>query len=233
MNGIIELIYSLILVSFLMYIFPKVKREKGVKGVLILYLSLLVSIGLYITVTSLFWGTEHIKTLHILVCSIAVFTIFFLITVISKIPQDISMNMKSDQAEKVSIKDEGNTEIENNKNTLFPPILLKAFYSEFYKANLINQVLDFEEFKIALNEKRLCINLNSPSLYFFHTQIKLINKDIKLNEFITYFKDINGNDFNYGTVRNGKIQTEPLHKELIESIFETNTMTKQLNTMTS
>lgn len=131
MNGIIELIYSLVLVSFLLYVFPKIKREKGVKGVLILYLSLLISIGLYITVTSLFLGAEYITTLHILVCSIAVFAIFFLITVISKIPEDIPVNMKSDQVKKVSIKNEGSIEIEKSKNTLFPPILLKAFYSEF------------------------------------------------------------------------------------------------------
>lgn len=231
MNGIIELMWSIVLVLFLLYVFPKVKKETGVKGVLTLYLAILISIGLYLVTTSLFWGTEQIKVFHILICVVFVFTILFFVFILQKSPEIHSAELRNYQTKEtinnneITIFKSDSIKDKNSEHFIFPPTILKAFYSEFYKANLINQELNFEEFKVALNEKRLCIDLNSPSLYYFHSQIKLIDKKIKLNNFIKYFKDINGNEFNYGTVRNGKTQTKPLHKELIDTVFDINTMT--------
>ncbi|MGG5511026.1 hypothetical protein ACPDHN_13830 [Myroides odoratimimus] len=100
---------------------------------------------------------------------------------------------------------------------------LIKMYSSFREEGIIKD-LSFDNFKRNLLKKNLQINLHGPSLYYFHKVfekhfMKQCPLSITLIKFITYFKRKDGESFVYGTLRNGKKQLYPLHKELFDEMF--------------
>ncbi|MCA4807319.1 hypothetical protein [Myroides odoratimimus] len=102
---------------------------------------------------------------------------------------------------------------------------LEKMYLNFSNEGIICKSMTFEGFKTKLKESDLKTRLNGPSLYYLHQKFeeyyegKLPIKKITLKSFITNFKNKNGESFVYGTLRNGKKQLYPLHKELFDEMF--------------
>lgn len=119
------------------------------------------------------------------------------------------------------------TDLEIADNSPFSQLkveTLKKIHEAFTNENIIDQTMPFADFKIKLIEKSLQLNLNGPSLYYFHKKFKQyfekeIPSKISLINFITHFKRKNDKSYRYGTVRNGVSQPFPLHKELFEEMF--------------
>ncbi|MDM1097825.1 hypothetical protein HXZ81_14440 [Myroides odoratimimus] len=95
---------------------------------------------------------------------------------------------------------------------------LQKIYLCFRRDGIIKESMSLKEFKAKFEKKTLQLNLNGPSLYYFHKIIKR-HFNISLIKFVTYFKKKNGDSFKYKTVKNGVLQPYPLHKELFEEMF--------------
>ena len=233
MGFIIEIIYSLILVLFLLYIFPRVKKETGVKGFLILYISSILCFGAYITITSLLWGGEFVRVQHLLICVTAVILIFFLITVLFKSPPEVlSKEIKGDLFNKnclnedyvpLLIKDENTQEkqikLPVEKNYSINEKLLYLIYREFIKRNLLMNKISEKEFVERFLKNPIQLKLDAISLYYFHKRFKSDVLNISLKEFVTYFKNEEGKLFDYNTVKNGSNTKTPKQYKLIDAIF--------------
>lgn len=246
MNIIVELIYSLVLAVTLLFILKNINKLIGVRGVLILYLLIFIGIGLYIVAMETLLSSHQKSMLHIIVCVLFITAVYILFEVVfHKKKQNQTDNFNVSNCVKTEKNNENSLDSNISANQtssisldkqplkfpnaakLFSLELMKRVYSGFLNAGIIHKELTFIDFQKQINEKELGVNLNGPSLYFFHFQIKKNTNTVTLKEFVTFFKDSNGNEFNYNVVRNGSQQKEPLHKDLILSLFEINNMTKE------
>lgn len=237
MNSIIEIICSLILVLLLLYIFPKVKKETGVKGVLILYISLLLCFIIYNTITSLLWDAKFFYIQLLLNCVIAIILILMLIMVLFKSPQQVlSKEIKRDLFNEISftkdfvpllIGGKNFGEIQIKHETLLPversylinEQFVSLIYNEFIKRNILMNNIIEKEFIYQFLKHPIQLRLDAISLYYFHKRFKTDVFNISLKKFVSYFKNEEGNVFDYSTVKNGSNSKTPKQYELIDAIF--------------
>lgn len=239
MNGIVEITLGLLIIGLLYFVFKDLKQNK--KDMILLYFVLLIMIIAYSAISSIY-ALNALSLQYVLFGLIIILAIFFIVKIIKN--QDGIVQKSVEMLNKHEESSQNETTVIDNIQTnvnqphenkleysdlysIFPKPFLRSFYVKFYKENLIDQNLTYENFRDEIRNKMLRLNINGPTLYFLHAQFKLNNKRvIPLIKFVTYFKDVKGYDFNYDTVKNGKAQSNPLYKEMILSIFDFDSVDK-------
>lgn len=99
---------------------------------------------------------------------------------------------------------------------------LNILYNSLIKYSIIRDSVSYDFFKCSFLKTPIIVNMNYSDLYLFHKLfIEKYSIKITMKKFCTFFLQNNSCVFDYATLRKeGKRQTEPKKKNVLEEIFE-------------